>query len=247
MAGHSKWANIKHRKGAQDKKRGKIFTKIIKEVTIAAKEGGPDINFNPRLRLAVQNAKGANLPKETVERAINKGAGSDSENYIETTYEGYGPNGIAIFVECTTDNINRTVQDVRAAFNKYGGSLGTNGSLSFLFERKGVFAVPKGDIIEDNFMMEVIDAGAEDAEIQDNTFIITSSMEDFGTMQKRLEELKVEPENAMLERIPNTTIALNLDEAQKVMKLIDVLEDNDDVQHVYHNMELTEELLERME
>jgi YebC/PmpR family DNA-binding regulatory protein len=243
MAGHSKWANIKHRKGAQDKRRSKIFTKIIKEVTIASKEGGPDPNFNPRLRLAIQNAKGANVPKDTVERAINKGSGVDAENYKELTFEGYGPNGIAVFVECTTDNLNRTVQNIRAAFSKYGGSLGTNGSLSFVFDRKGIFTVPKGDYNEDDFLMEIIDAGAEDAELQEDTFIITASMEDFGAMQKKLEEKGIEPESAKLERIPKTYTALDVESAKKVMKLIDALEDDDDVQNVYHNMELTEEIL----
>jgi YebC/PmpR family DNA-binding regulatory protein len=246
MAGHSKWANIKHRKGAQDKKRAKIFTKIIKEVTIAAKEAGPDPNFNPRLRLAIQNAKGANVPKDTVERAINKGAGGESASYIETTYEGYGPNGIAIFVEASTDNINRTVQDVRAAFSKYGGSLGTNGSLSFVFDRKGIFSIPKGNLSEDDFIMMLIDAGAEDVELQEDTFIVTTSMEDFGALQKKLEEMGVEAENARLERVPKTTTSLDMDSAKKVMKLIDVLEENDDVQNVYHNMELTEELMAQL-
>jgi YebC/PmpR family DNA-binding regulatory protein len=243
MAGHSKWANIKHRKGAQDKRRSKIFTKIIKEVTIASKEGGSDPNFNPRLRLAIQNAKGANVPKDTVERAINKGSGADAENYKELTFEGYGPNGIAVFVECTTDNLNRTVQNIRAAFSKYGGSLGTNGSLSFVFDRKGIFTVPKGEFNEDDFLMEIIDTGAEDAELQEDTFIITASMEDFGAMQKKLEEKGIEPESAKLERIPKSYTALDVESAKKVMKLIDALEDDDDVQNVYHNMELTEEIL----
>jgi YebC/PmpR family DNA-binding regulatory protein len=246
MAGHSKWANIKHRKGAQDKKRAKIFTKIIKEVTIASKEGGPDPNFNPRLRLAVQNAKGANVPKETVERAINKGSGAEAENYQEVTYEGYGPSGIAIFVECTTDNINRTVQNVRAAFSKYGGSLGTNGSLSFIFERKGIFEIPKGNLKADDFMMEIIDAGAEDVEMQDDMFIITTAMEDFGPMQKKLEQMSVEPENSQLQRIPNTYTSLDIESAKKVMKLVEVLEEDDDVQNVYHNLEMSEELLEQL-
>jgi YebC/PmpR family DNA-binding regulatory protein len=251
MAGHSKWANIKHRKGAQDAKRAKIFTKIIKEVTIAAKEAGPDPNFNPRLRLAIQNAKGVNIPKDTVERAINKGAGADAQSYTETTYEGYGPNGIAVFVECSTDNINRTVQNVRAAFSKYGGSLGTNGSLSFVFDRKGVFTIPKKNpealgINEEEFIFEIIDAGAEDVELQDDLFIVTTSMESFGAMQKKLDEMGIEAENAQLERIPNTTAKLEIEPSKKVLKLIDVLEEDDDVQNVYHNMEITEELLEQM-
>ncbi|MDQ3191619.1 MAG: YebC/PmpR family DNA-binding transcriptional regulator [Bacteroidota bacterium] len=246
MAGHSKWANIKHRKGAQDKKRAKIFTKILKEVTIAAKDSGPDPSSNPRLRLAIQNAKGANIAKDTVERAISKGAGLDAQSYTEVTYEGYGSNGIAVFVECTTDNINRTVQNVRAAFSKYHGSLGTNGSLSFIFERKGIFNVPKAELNEEEFMFEVIDGGAEDVEIQDDFFIITTSLESFGSMQKKLEEMGIEAENAQLDRIPNTTIKLDLESSKKVIKLIDYLEDDDDVQNVYHNMELTEELMEQL-
>ncbi|HET6245452.1 MAG: YebC/PmpR family DNA-binding transcriptional regulator [Bacteroidetes bacterium] len=246
MAGHSKWANIKHRKGAQDSKRAKIFTKILKEVTIATKDNGPDPNFNPRLRLALQNAKGANIPKDTVERAVNKGAGVDAQNYSEVTYEGYAPNGIAVFVECTTDNINRTVQNVRAAFTKYHGSLGTNGSLSFIFERKGIFNLPKANLNEDEFIFEAIDAGAEDVEVQDDFFIITTSLENFGPMQKKLEELGLEAESAQLERIPNTTTTLDIESSKRVMKLIDYLEDDDDVQNVYHNMELTQELMEQL-
>ena len=246
MAGHSKWANIKHRKGAQDSKRAKIFTKILKEVTIAAKDAGPDPNFNPRLRLAIQNAKGANIAKDTVERAVNKGAGIDGHNYSEVTYEGYGPNGIAIFVECTTDNINRTVQNVRAAFSKFHGSLGTNGSLSFIFERKGIFNIPKGELNEEDFMFEIIDSGAEDAVLEDGFFIITTSLENFGSMQKKLEEMRIEAESAHLERIPNTTIKLDIEASKKVMKLIDYLEEDDDVQNVYHNLELSEELMEQL-
>ena len=181
MAGHSKWSTIKRKKGALDAKRGKIFTKIIKEITIAAKEGGADPMANPRLRLAIANAKGANMPKENIERAIKKGSGADATEYIETTYEGYGPHGVAVFVECSTDNLNRTVSDVRAAFNKHGGALGTNGSLEFIFDRKGVFIIEKPEgIDEDDFTLEVIDAGAEDVEFEDDYIHITSAMEDFG-------------------------------------------------------------------
>ena len=163
MAGHSKWANIKHRKGAQDAKRGKIFTKIIKEISVAVKEGGEDDNSNPRLRTAIQNAKGVNMPKENIERAIKKAAGNDAANYSELTYEGYAPYGIAIFIECTTDNINRTVADVRAIFNKYDGELGKNGALEFLFERKGVFVIDRNSINIDleDMEMELIDFGLE--------------------------------------------------------------------------------------
>jgi len=244
MAGHSKWANIKHRKGRQDAKRGKIFTKLLKEISIAAREGGGDIDGNARLRLAVQNAKGSNIPKDTIERAISKATGADADTYTEVSFEGYGPNGIAVFVECLTDNNNRTVSNVRAAFSKYGGSLGTNGSLEFLFERKGVFAVPQPDEFdEDDFTLEVIDAGAEEVEVQEGYVHITSAMEDFGNLQKKLDELNIVVESAELQRIPNTYTELENDEFTKVWKLIEALEDDDDVQKVYHNMEVKEEQL----
>lgn len=247
MSGHSKWSTIKRKKGALDAKRGKIFTKIIKEITIAAKEGGGDLAGNPRLRLAVANAKGANMPKDNIERAIKKGSGADATEYIETTYEGYAPHGVAVYVECTTDNLNRTVADVRAAFNKHGGSLGTNGSLEFIFNRTGVFdiAVPEG-IDEDEFTLELIDAGAEDVEFEDNYIHVTCAMEDFGKLQKKLEDMEIETETAELQRIPNTYVQLDNEAFQKVMKLIDVLEDNDDVQKVYHNIEITDDQYELM-
>ena len=241
MAGHSKWANIKRRKGAQDAKRGKMFTKLIKELTVAAKNGGADPEANPRLRLAIQNAKGANMPKDNIERAINKGAGADAEDYIDTTYEGYGSNGVAVFVEATTDNLNRTVSSVRAAFSKYGGSLGTNGSLEFIFDRKGVFTfpVPSG-IDQDELTLDLIDAGADEVDMEDNYFHITCSIEDFGNLQRKLEILSIEPETADVQRIPNTMVALTNEDLPKVFKLIEVLEDDDDVQTVYHNIEITE-------
>jgi YebC/PmpR family DNA-binding regulatory protein len=245
MSGHSKWSTIKRKKGALDAKRGKIFTKLIKEISIAAKEGGADPAGNPRLRLAIQNAKGANMPKENIERAIKKGAGADAEDYIETTYEGYAPHGVPVFVECTTDNINRTVQNVRSAFNKYGGSLGTNGSLEFMFDRKGVFHVTKPeDLDEDNFTLEVIDGGAEDLEFDDNEITIICALEVFGRMQKKLEELNIEPEVAELQRIPKNRVELEDEILQKVMKLIEVLEDDDDVQKVYHNINIKENQFE---
>lgn len=242
MAGHSKWANIKHRKGAQDKRRSKLFTKIIKDLTIAARAGGPDPDANPRLRLALQNAKGANVPKENIERAIKKATGEGSSDYTEVTYEGYGPSGVAIFVEAATDNLTRTVQNVRSLLNKYGGSLGTNGSLSFIFDRKGIFTFPLENRDEDELTLELIDSGASEVEVYENTVMVTTSMEDFGKMQQKLEEEGIETETARLERIPVTTVSASLDEAKKVMKLIDALEDDDDVQNIYHNLELTEEL-----
>jgi len=245
MAGHSKWANIKRRKGAQDAKRGKIFTKLIKEITVAAKTGGGDPDGNPRLRLAIQNAKGVNMPKDNIERAINKGSGADGTDYIETTYEGYASHGVAVFVETTTDNLNRTVSSVRSSFSKYGGNLGTNGSLEFIFDRKGVFMVPlQAEMDIDELTLELIDGGAEEIEEADGYLHISCAMEDFGNLQRKLEDLEVEAENAELQRIPNTMVALDDEAFTKVMKLIDALEDDDDVQKVYHNIDINEEQLE---
>ncbi|MBE0641988.1 MAG: YebC/PmpR family DNA-binding transcriptional regulator, partial [Bacteroidales bacterium] len=229
MSGHSKWSTIKRKKGAADAKRSKIFSKIIKEMSIAIREGGPDPEGNPRLRLAIANAKGVNMPKDNIQRAINKAKDKDAATFQEVTYEGYAANGVAVFVECTTDNLQRTVSAIRSYFNKYNGSLGTNGSLSFIFDRKGVFTVPVGDIDPEEFEMEVIDGGAEDISLEDGYFNITTAMEDFGRMQKKLEELGVEAESAGLQRIPNTTVKLDVDSGRKVMKLIDIFEDDDDV------------------
>lgn len=248
MSGHSKWSTIKRKKGALDAKRSKIFSKIIKEITVAVKEGGPDPEANPRLRLAISNAKGQSMPKDNIDRAINKGKDKDSATFTEPTFEGYLPHGIAVFIECTTDNNQRTVSNVRAIFNKNGGNLGTNGSLSFLFDRKGVFVVPKGDLDQDDFEMELIDAGAEDLELgEDGFFHITTSLEDFGAMAKKLEELGVEPETAELQRNPTDTKSLSVEESMQIMKVIDLFEDDDDVQKVFHNMELSDELMDAMD
>lgn len=245
MAGHSKWANIKHRKGAQDAKRGKIFTKLIKEITVAAKIGSPDPETNPRLRLAIQNAKGVNMPKDNIERAIKKATGADGADYTEVTYEGYAPNGIAVFVECTTDNLNRTVANVRSIFSKYGGNLATNGSVEFLFDRKGVFQIVRPEGIDsDEFELELADGGAEEVEFGDDYIIVTSAMEDFGNVQKKLDKMKIEAESAGLERIPTTSSSLSDEDLQKSMKVIDKLEDDDDVQKVYHNIEISEEQMQ---
>ncbi len=246
MSGHSKWSTIKRKKGALDAKRSKIFSKIIKDITVAVKEGGEDIDSNPRLRLAISNAKGASMPKDTMQRAINKGSDKNAASFSETTYEGYLANGIAVFVECTTDNLQRTVSNIRAIFNKFSGNLGTNGSLSFLFDRKGIFSIPKGELDQDEFELEMIDGGAEDIVLEEDFFTITTSMEDFGAMMKKLEELKIEPENAELQRIPHETITLDLESAQKIMKVIEIFEEDDDVQNVFHNLEITDELMESM-
>lgn len=250
MAGHSKWANIKHRKGAQDKKRAKIFTRILKEISVAVKEGGgADPETNPRLRLAIQNAKGANMPKDTIERAIKKASGADADNYEEVTYEGYAPNGVAVFIECTTDNTNRTVASVRSIFTKSGGSLGTNGSLEFIFDRKGIFHIEEDQIKMDweEFELEAIDGGAEEVEKQDGLVHITTSFDDFGTFQKKLDELGIEAKSAELERIPNSYADLSTEQALSVLKIIEKFEDDEDVQNVFHNIEMTDELMQALE
>jgi YebC/PmpR family DNA-binding regulatory protein len=245
MAGHSKWANIKHRKAAQDNRRAKIWTRIIKEITVAARDGGGDPDINPALRLAIQNGKGANMPKDTIVRAIKKGEGGEGANLSPQVYEGYGPNGIAIVIETLTDNINRTVANVRSIFNKYGGSLGTNGSLSFIFEQKGIFIINHnnlGELSGESFEMAIIEGGAEDVEENDDKYIITSSFEDFGAMQRTIEELGIEVESADIQRFPNNTIELDVEDAQKVLSVIEKFEEDEDVNEVYHNLELTDEL-----
>lgn len=246
MSGHSKWSTIKRKKGAIDAKRSKMFSKVVKEIQVAVKESGPDPESNPRLRLAIQNAKGVNMPKDNVERAINK-ASSEGSNLQEVTYEGYAPNGIAVFIECLTDNNLRTVGNIRSIFNKRGGALGTNGSLSFIFERKGVFTIPKGTLNAEELELAVIDAGVEDMEEEEGKLILYCAMEDFGTVQKKLEEMGIEPENAELQRIPNNTKELSVEDSSRILKMIEEFEDLDDVQNVFHNLELTDEIMTLME
>ncbi len=251
MSGHSKWSTIKRKKGALDARRSKIFSRIIKEINVAVKESGNDPEGNPRLRLAIANAKGANMPKDNIQRAISKAGEKNAANFQEVTYEGYANHGVAVYLECLTDNLQRTVSNIRSYLNKHNGKLETNGALSFLFDRKGVFsvkeeAVEAAKMDEDDFMMEVIDAGAEDVEHEDGFFNIYTIMEDFGSMIKKLEELGVEVENAELQRIPKTTVKLDKDAAQGVLKLIDAFEDDDDVQNVFHNLELTDEMMDDM-
>jgi len=251
MSGHSKWSTIKRKKGALDAKRGKIFTRIIKDINIAIKEGASsDPDANPRLRLAIANAKGANMPKDNISRAVKKAEDKGGESYQEVTYEGYGPGGIALFVEGSTDNLNRTIANVRTIFSKYEGSLGTNGSLEFIFDRKGVFTIPM-EILEDKnmeeFEMELIDGGAEEFEKDEEWLTIYTSFEDFGNMQKKLEELGIDAESQELQRIPKTTQSLNLEEGKKVLKIISKFEEDDDINNVFHNLEITEELENEMD
>jgi YebC/PmpR family DNA-binding regulatory protein len=247
MSGHNKWSTIKRKKGAADAKRGKIFTKIIKEIAIATKEGGSDPDSNARLRLAIQNAKGANMPKDNIERAIKKAIGSEAENYIETSFEGYGPYGIAVYADCLTDNNNRTVAAIRSAFNKHGGNLGTKGSLSFVFNTKGTFIFKNEDLNLEELELEMIDAGAEDFDADGDMVTVTCAKEDFGSVSRKLGELGIEPEESGLKRIPNDTKKLDVESAKKVLKFIEALEDDDDIQNVYHNLEITDELAAALE
>ena len=245
MSGHSKWSTIKRKKGANDDKRGKLFTKLIKEITVAASEGGVDPETNPRLRAAVQNARGMNMPKDTIQRAISK-ADRDSSSFLELTFEGMLPHGIGVFVDCLTDNRNRTVSNVRSIFNKRGGNLGTNGSLSYMFERKGIISLPKGDLDPEELELELIDAGVEEVELDEETFLITTPMEDFHNVQKKLQEMGLEAESAELQRIPNDSIELRVEQAVQIMKIVEEFEDDDDIQAVSHNLEVTDQVNEAL-
>lgn len=236
MAGHSKWANIKHKKAAVDAKRGKIWTKLIREITIAAKVGGGEVADNPRLRLAVDKATGANMPKDTIARAIQRGAGGgESDNVEELTYEGYGPSGVAILVEAMTDNRNRTVAEVRHAFTKHGGNLGTDGSVAYLFHKKGVFSFAPG-ADEDTILEAALEAGADDVETQDDGSVqVTTTPEDFEAVKEALTAAGLEADDAEVTMVPDTFSELDADTSATVMKIVDMLEDCDDVQNVYTN------------
>ena len=242
MAGHSKWANIKYRKAAQDKKRGKLYTKIIREITVAARLGGGDVNDNPRLRASVDKALGANMPKDTIERAIQRGAGGgEGSDVEELTYEGYGPGGVAILVEAMTDNRNRTVAEVRHAFSKYGGNLGTDGSVAYLFNKQGVINFAPG-ASEDDIMEVALEAGAEDIEAEDDGAItVTTAWEDLNGVVEALRQAELTPDHSEVTMIASTTTDCDVDLAQKILKLIDAIEELDDVQEVYSNGEFPEE------
>ncbi|RQP14386.1 MAG: YebC/PmpR family DNA-binding transcriptional regulator [Chryseobacterium sp.] len=224
-------------------KMAKTFSKIGKDIALAVKAGGPDPDSNPALRRCIQNAKGANMPKDNVDRAIKKASGAEAENYEEITYEGYGQGGVAFFIECTTNNPTRTVANVRAIFNKFDGNLGKNGELSFIFDRKGIFTLDKSKVTMDwdEFEMEMIDGGAEDIEHDDEIVMITTAFEDFGAMSHKLEELGIEVNNAELQRIPNNLKTVTDEQAEINLKMLDRFEEDDDVQNVYHNMENEEE------
>jgi len=246
MAGHSKWANIQHRKGRQDAVRAKLFSKLSKEITVAAKMGDPDPDKNPRLRLAVKEAKAVSMPKDNIERAIKKSQGGDAENYDEVRYEGYGPNGVAIIVEAMTDNRNRTASNVRSTFTKRGGNLGETGSVAFLFDRKGRIVYPSGAGSEDDVMMAAIEAGAEDVESTDDGHVVWCKAEDLNGVSTALEAALGEAESTRLVWRPQTTTELDLDAAQSLMKLIEALEDDDDVQSVTANFEVSDEVMAQL-
>ena len=243
MAGHSKWANIQHRKGRQDAVRSKLFSKLAKEITVAAKMGDPDPEKNPRLRLAVKEAKSVSVPKDVIERAIKKSQGGDAESYDEIRYEGYGPGGVAVIVEAMTDNRNRTASTVRSTFTKCGGSLGETGSVSFMFDRLGqiLFPVAAGD--EDTVMMAALEAGAEDVESNEDGHAIFCLDSDLNEVSNALEVALGESESAKLIWRPQTTTALDLEGMEKLMKLIETLEDDDDIQRVTANFEVSDEIM----
>ena len=247
MAGHSKWANIQHRKGAQDAKRGKLFTKLIREITVAAKMGDPDPASNPRLRLAVDKALSGNMTKDTIERAIKRGSGAqDGENFEEVRYEGYGPGGVAVMVDCVTDNRNRTVAEVRHAFTKAGGNLGTDGSVAYQFTKSGVLGYPRGSD-EDQIMEAALEAGAEDVLGNDDGSIdVLTEPDQFVDIKEAMVVAGLEPEQAEVTMRAANTMSLELDDAEKMIRLLDRLEDLDDVQNVYSNADISEEILEKL-
>ena len=246
MAGHSKWANIQHRKGRQDAVRSKLFSKFSKEITVAAKMGDPDPDKNPRLRLAIKEAKSQSMPKDNIDRAIKKATGGDAEDYEEIRYEGYGPGGVAVIVEAMTDNRNRTASTVRSTFGKHGGNLGETGSVSFMFERKGEIVYPPSAGDEDTIMLAAIEAGAEDVESSDDGHIIYTGDMDLNDVSTQLEADLGEAESTKLIWKPTTTTELDLDGAQKLLRLIEVLEEDDDIQRVTANFEVSDDVMARL-
>lgn len=242
MSGHSKWANIQHRKGRQDAKRGKVFTKAAKEIIIAAKSGG-DPAGNPRLRAAIAAAKAVNLPKDKIDAAIRKGTGEDAGgDFVEAFYEGYGPGGIAIIVEVATDNKNRTVAEVRHLFTKHGGSLGENGSVGWMFQRKGVISVDKNAYDEEKIMEAALEAGAEDVLDDDEIWTIHTAMSDFAAVRDALENSGIVMQSAELAMVPDNLVAVEADQGMKILRLMEALDDNDDVQNVYANADFPDDM-----
>jgi YebC/PmpR family DNA-binding regulatory protein len=246
MSGHSKWSTIKHKKGAADAKRGKIFTRILKEMTVAARMGGGDPVGNPRLRAAVAEAKANNMPKDNIERAIKRGSGElEGVQYEEITYEGYGPGGVAIMVEAMTDNTNRTTPEIRHTFEKYGGNFGTPGSVRFQFERKGFFAIEKSAIGEEKLMEIVLDAGADDLQTEDaDVYEVYTTPESFEAVRQVLEKNNIASVEAKIEQIPSNYVTLDEAKAKQMLRLLEMLDDQDDVQNVWSNFDIPEDLME---
>ncbi len=245
MSGHSKWANIKHRKGKMDAIRGKITTKISREITVAARAGGADPAGNMRLKLALQKAKENNVPKDNIQRAIQKGIGSlDGGNYEEIVYEGYGPGGVAVLLEIMTDNRNRTAADIRHLFAKHGGNLGEAGCVSWMFDKKGLFLVDKDGVNEEDLMLIALEAGAEDIKSEDDQYEVTTAPDDWEQVRAALEAAKVQTASAQITMVPQTTVELAGDDAVKMLKLMDALEDHDDVQEVYANFDIPEDMMD---
>lgn len=244
MSGHSKWASIKHKKAATDAKRGKLFTKVIKMLTVAARNGGGDPNANPSLRLAIQKAKEANMPQDNIDRAIKKGTGElPGVTYENISYEGYGPGGVAFFVEALTDNKNRTTAEVRSIFSKCGGNLAGSGSVSWMFEKKGFFVINKSSIGEDKLMSIVLDAGAEDMSEESDTYEVKTQPQDYEKVKKALEEKNVKVESSETTMIPKSNVKVSGDQAKQVLRLVEQLEDNDDIQNVYSNFDIPDDIL----
>ena len=241
MSGHSKWHNIQNKKGKADAQRGKIFTKVGKEIVLAVKNGGPVPENNPKLRDAIAKAKAANMPNDTINRSIKKASGElASVDYERIVYEGYGPSGVAVIIETLTDNRNRSAGDVRAAFSKGGGTMGTTGCVNFMFQEKGEIVIERADLDEEEIMMMALDAGAEDFEVEDEVFVITTSPDDFGTVREALEADGLEFLEAAVKMIPDTYTAIDEEAAKKMQKILNLLDDSDDVQEVYHNAEFPE-------
>lgn len=246
MSGHNKWSTIKHKKAATDAKRGKIYTRLVKEIILAAKSGGGDPEMNPRLRTAINSAKVANMPRENIERAVKRGTGEiEGVAYEEITYEGYGQNGVGIVLDVMTDNKNRTVAEIRHTFSKYGGNMAESGAVSWNFDQKGFFNVPAAGLDEDEFMLQALEAGAEDVELHDENFDVFTSPTEFHTVLNNFEQLGLPVLNAELTRVPKTTVNAD-DVAHRLLKLIDMLEDLDDVQKVYSNLEFTDAVMEEL-
>jgi YebC/PmpR family DNA-binding regulatory protein len=247
MSGHSKWASIKHKKAIVDAKRGQVFTKYIREITVAAKTGGGDLNTNPRLRTAVQSAKDSNMPADNIDRAIKKGTGElEGVTYEEVTYEGFGPEGSAVLVACLTDNKNRTASEIRSAFNKNGGNMGGAGTVAWMFEKKGFIIIPKSATTEDQLMEIALGAGAEDMTSTDQVFEVTTVPHDLWTVREAIEKAKIKIESATLTMIPKNLVSVSADTARKVLGLIEALEGHDDVQNVYSNADIPEEVMKEL-